>query len=104
MYAIIQSGGKQYKVAAGDTIRVEKLVGNVGDSVKVQDVLLIADGDKLSVGKPVVSGASVSGTIVAQDRSKKVIDLIFRRRKNSMKKKGHRQYYTAVKINSISGS
>lgn len=103
MYAIIHSGGKQYKVAPGDTVRIEKLDAHVGDTVKIQDVLLIADGDKVTLGKPVISGAEVTGTVVAQDKNKKVVGVVFRRRKNSMKTKGHRQPYTAVKISGITG-
>ena len=101
MYAIVHSGGKQYKVSAGDTVRIEKLTGNVGDNVKLQDVLLIAEGDKVTIGKPVVDGAYVSGTIVEQGRGKKIVDVVFRRRKNSLKTKGHRQHFTAVKITEI---
>lgn len=104
MYAIVHSGGKQYKVSAGDTVRIEKLTGNVGDNVKLQDVLLIADGDKVTIGKPVVDGAAVVGTIVAQARAKKIVDVVFRRRKHSLKTKGHRQHYTAVKITEIKGA
>ena len=104
MYAIIQTGGKQYKVTPGDTIRIEKLNGNVGDTVKLQDVLLVANGDKVQVGKPIVSGAAVVGKIVAQDKAKKIIDVVFRRRKHSLKTKGHRQPYTGVQITSIEGA
>ena len=104
MYAIIQTGGKQYKVAPGDTIRIEKLNGNVGDTVKLQDVLFVANGDKVQVGKPVVSGAAVVGKIVAQDKAKKIVDVVFRRRKHSIKTKGHRQPYTGVQITSIEGA
>ena len=104
MYAIVHSGGKQYKVSAGDTVRIEKLTGNVGDNVKIQDVLLLADGDKVQIGKPVVEGAYVSGTIVQQDRARKIVDVVFRRRKHSIKTKGHRQYFTAVKITEIKGA
>lgn len=104
MYAIIQTGGKQYKVAPGDTIRIEKLNGAVGDTVKLQDVLFVANGDKIQIGKPVVSGAAVVGKIVAQDKAKKIIDVTFRRRKHSIKTKGHRQPYTGVQITSIEGA
>ena len=104
MYAIVHTGGKQYKVAPGDTVRIEKLVGHVGDTVKLQDVLLIADGDKVNVGKPTISGAEVTGTIVEQDKERKIVDVFYRRRKASMKTKGHRQPYTAVKISGITGA
>ncbi len=101
MYAIIHSGGKQYRVAAGETVRIEKLDGHVGDSVTLQDVLLIADGDKVQIGRPLVPGAVVTGTIVAQDKAKKILDVTFRRRKASSKSKGHRQPYTGVQITGI---
>ena len=101
MYAIIQAGGKQYRVAPGETVRIEKVDGNVGDTIKLQDVLLVADGDKVTLGKPTVANAIVSGTILEQDKGPKIVDVVFRRRKASRKKKGHRQPYTAVKINEI---
>jgi large subunit ribosomal protein L21 len=101
MYAIIQQGGKQYKVAPGETVRIEKVDGNVGDTVKLQDVLMVADGDKVQIGKPVLSGVIVTGTILEQDKNKKIVDVVFRRRKASMKTKGHRQPYTALKITEI---
>ena len=103
MYAIIAAGGKQYKVAPGDTVRIEKLEAQVGDTVRLQDVLLIADGDKINIGKPTIKGAEVTGTVIAQDKSKKVVDVTFRRRKASMRTKGHRQPYTALKISGITG-
>ena len=103
MYAIIHAGGKQYRVAPGETVRIEKVEGNPGDTVKLQDVLLVADGDKVRVGSPTVAGVTVSGTIVAQDRAPKIIDVVFRRRKASLKTKGHRQWYTGVKITEITG-
>lgn len=104
MYAIIHTGGKQYKVAPGDTIRIEKLNGSVGDTVKFQDVLLAANGDKVTIGKPTIDGATVLGKIVSQGKNKKIIDVVFRRRKNSMKTKGHRQPYTGVQITGIEGT
>ena len=103
MYAIIQTGGKQYKVAQGDTIRIEKLNGEVGDTVKFQDVLFTANGDKVSVGKPTIDGAIVTGKIVEHGKNKKVIGVYFRRRKHSTKTKGHRQTYTGVQITGIEG-
>ncbi len=104
MYAIIQTGGKQYKVAPGDTIRIEKLAGEVGDTVKFQDVLFTADGDKVSMGKPTINGAIVTAKIVAHGKNKKIIDVTFRRRKHSSKTKGHRQKYTGVEILGIEGA
>ena len=100
-YAVIRTGGKQYRVSAGDTLRVEKLPGDVGASITFGEVLLLG-GDTTNIGKPLVSGASVTGTIVAQDRAKKIIVFKMRRRKNYRRKNGHRQWYTEVKITGIS--
>jgi large subunit ribosomal protein L21 len=94
MYAVIRTGGKQYRVAQGDKLRVEKLPGNVGDAVTISEVLFLG-GDAL------VSGAKVEAKIVAQDRDKKVIVFKFRRRKNYRRKNGHRQPFTALEITGI---
>jgi large subunit ribosomal protein L21 len=102
MYAVIKTGGKQYRVAQGDTIRIEKLTGNVGDTVTFDQVLLVG-GDALKVGMPLVTGAKVTATIKAQDRAKKVIVFKFRRRKNYRRKNGHRQPFTAVEVTGITG-
>lgn len=102
MYAVIQTGGKQYRVAQGDKVRVEKLAGNVGDTVTFDKVLLVG-GETLKVGQPVVAGAKVEAKIVAQDRDKKIIIFKFRRRKNYHRKSGHRQPFTALEITSIKG-
>jgi large subunit ribosomal protein L21 len=99
-YAVIRTGGKQYRVSQGETLRVEKLPGDVGSSITFSEVLMLG-GDSLNVGKPLVSGASVTGTIVAQDRAKKIIVFKMRRRKNYRRKNGHRQWYTEVKITGI---
>ena len=99
-YAVIRTGGKQYRVSAGDTLRIEKLPGDVGSSITFGEVLLLG-GDTTNIGKPLVSGASVTGTIVAQDRAKKIIVFKMRRRKNYRRKNGHRQWYTEVKITGI---
>ena len=101
MYAVIQSGGKQYRVSSGDLLRVEKLGGEVGDRITFEDVLLVGAGDELRVGQPVVPGASVIGTIVAQARGDKVVVFKFKRRKMYRRKTGHRQYLTAVRIDEI---
>ena len=103
MYAVIRTGGKQYRVSEGDTLRVEKLAGDVGSTIKLGEVLLIG-GDKLVIGKPLVAGASVSAEIVAQDRAKKIIVFKFRRRKNYRRKRGHRQPFTELKIKSVLGA
>jgi len=101
MYAVIKTGGKQYRVQQGDRLRVEKLVGDVGGSVTLNEVLMIG-GDKVVIGTPMVSGANVTAEIVAQDRDKKVIIFKFRRRKNYRRKRGHRQPFTELKITGIS--
>jgi large subunit ribosomal protein L21 len=100
MYAVIRTGGKQYRVTQGATLRIEKLPGDVGSAITFEEVLLLG-GDAVTVGKPLVSGAKVSAQIVAQDRAKKVIVFKMRRRKNYRRKNGHRQHYTEVKITGI---
>ena len=102
MYAIIRTGGKQYQVAAGDTLRVEKLKGNVGDTVELSDVLLVADGEDIKIGQPVVEGASVVAEIAEQGKAKKVLVFKMKRRKGYRVKRGHRQQYTALTIEEIS--
>jgi large subunit ribosomal protein L21 len=104
MYAVIRSGGKQYKVAQGEVVRLEKLPGNVGDAVTLSEVLMVGEGDGVKVGTPTVTGASVSGEIVEQDRAKKILVGKKKRRKGFAKFRGHRQYYTAVKITAIQGA
>ena len=100
-YAIIKTGGKQYRVSEGDRIRVEKLDGDVGTELTFDEVLMVS-GDKVSVGTPLVGGASVKAKIVAQDRAKKVIVFKYKRRKNYRKKYGHRQPFTEIEITGVS--
>src|SRR4051794_18033992 len=100
MYAVIRTGGKQYRVSQGETLRVEKLPGDVGASITFEEVLMVG-GDKVSVGKPLVAGAKVVAQITAQDRAKKIIVFKMRRRKNYRRKNGHRQSYIEVKITGI---
>jgi large subunit ribosomal protein L21 len=103
-YAVIKTGGKQYRVAKGDRLRVEKLPGNVGDAVTFKEVLLIsATEGSPKLGAPLISGASVTAKITAQDRAKKIIIFKFRRRKNYRRKTGHRQPFTALEITQIQG-
>ena len=102
MYAIIRTGGKQYQVEAGDTLRVEKLLGEVGDTVELADVLLLVDGETVKIGQPVVEGAKVVAKIVEQGRHKKVIVFKKKRRKGYQVKNGHRQMYTALTVETIS--
>jgi large subunit ribosomal protein L21 len=101
MYAIVKSGGKQLKVAPGQRVQVEKLTGDVGSTVQLTDVLLVADGQTLTVGAPLVAGASVSATIMAQAKGEKVIIFKKRRRQNSRRKNGHRQLITTLEITGI---
>ena len=102
MYAVIKTGGKQYRVAKGDKLRVEKLPGNVGDTVTFGEVLLIG-GESVKLGKPLLTGAKVEAKVIAQDRAKKIIVFKFRRRKNYRRKAGHRQPFTALEITGITG-
>jgi large subunit ribosomal protein L21 len=101
-YAIIRSGGKQYKVAEGDTVRVDLLTGAAGDKIKFDDVLLIG-GDEPKIGKPAIAGASVEGEIVGETLGEKLIVFKFRKRKRSRRKAGHRQSYSSVKITKVTG-
>jgi large subunit ribosomal protein L21 len=101
MYAVIQTGGKQYRVSEGDTIRVEKLTADEGAQVLLDRVLLMADGDSVKVGTPYVEGGSVSATVERHGRAGTVSIVKFRRRKHYLKRQGHRQWFTALKITSI---
>ncbi len=101
MYAVIETGGKQYRVNEGDVIRIEKLPEEVGSVVTFEKVLLVSAGDKVSVGTPVVDGAKVTGKVVEQDRAKKIIVFKKNRRKGYQVKQGHRQDYTGVLIEKI---
>lgn len=100
MYAVIRTGGKQYRVTEGDRLRVEKLAGEVGSTLVIDDVLMVG-GETVAIGKPVLAGAKVTATITGQDRAKKIIVFKFRRRKNYRRKQGHRQPYTALNITGI---
>ena len=103
MYAVIQTGGKQYRVEPGQTVVVEKLPGESGEKIQFDEVLLISSGDggPVTIGKPVISGATVSAEIVDQVLGEKLTVFKFRRRKNYVRRTGHRQEYTAVKIAAI---
>lgn len=103
MYAVIQTGGKQYRAEPGQTLWVEKLAGNAGDTVSFDQVLLVANDGKVAVGTPTVAGAKVSGSIVEQGLGEKLVVFKFRRRKNYVRRNGHRQELTAVKIDTIVG-
>ena len=102
MYAVIKTGGKQYKVKEGDIVRVEKLAAAEGDTVSIEDVLMLADGDAVTVGTPRVEGAKVSATVKSHVRGPKIKIIKFKRRKHSRKQMGHRQAYTELAITGIS--
>lgn len=101
MYAVVRTGGKQYMVAEQAFFKVEKLAGEVGETIVFDDVLLVSKDGEVKVGRPTVDGARVTGTIVEQDREKKIIVFKMKRRKGFRKKQGHRQHYTGVKVTSI---
>jgi large subunit ribosomal protein L21 len=101
MYAVIQTGGKQYKVAQGDTLRVEKLVADEGETINFNNVLLVADRDNIKIGTPQVLGGKVLATVQKQGRGQKIKIIKFKRRKHHRKQMGHRQYFTDVKITNI---
>ena len=101
MFAIIKTGGKQYRVGEGDTIVVEKLAGDQGGKVSFADVLMIGDGDKVTLGAPLVKGASVAGELVEQRKGEKVIVFKKRRRNTYRRKNGHRQHESVVRITGI---
>jgi len=102
MYALIQTGGKQYRVSEGSTLKIEKLGADEGASVELDKVLMIADGDDLKVGKPYVEGGKVTATVKAHGRGRKVEIIKFKRRKHHMKRQGHRQWYTEIEVTGIS--
>lgn len=102
MYAVIVTGGKQYRVSQGDKVRVEKLDVAEGDSVELEQVLMVVDGDDVKIGAPVLEGGKVTAEVKAHGRSKKVNIIKFRRRKHHMKRQGHRQAFTELEITGIS--
>jgi large subunit ribosomal protein L21 len=101
MYAVVKSGGKQYKVQEGETFRVEKLPGEVGAEITFDDVLMFSDGETVRVGTPVLDNVTVKGTVVEQGQAKKILVFKYKRRKRYRRKQGHRQQYTAIKVDSI---
>ena len=101
MYAVIATGGKQYRVAPGQTLRLEKLSSEVGQQQDFDKILMVSDGEKATLGAPYIEGAKVCAEVVEHGRAAKVKILKFKRRKHHMKRMGHRQSYTAVKIKSI---
>lgn len=103
MYAVIATGGKQYRVSEGDKVRVEKLSGDAGAKIVLDNVLMLGDGDKSKVGAPVVKGAKVEAEIIGQGRDKKIVVFKFKKRKGYRKKQGHRQSFTDLRITKIKG-
>ncbi|MGM0522392.1 MAG: 50S ribosomal protein L21 [Pseudomonadota bacterium] len=102
MFAVIKSGGKQYRVEEGQTLKLEKIEVATGETIEFDEVLLVGNDDDVTVGAPLVDGAKVSAEIVDHGRGDKVTIIKFRRRKHSMKRQGHRQWFTEVKITGIS--
>ena len=103
MYAVVKTGGKQYRVAAGEKLKVEELAGEVGSEIVLGEVLLVANGEDVTMGTPLVSGASVTAKIVGHGRGEKVRIFKMRRRKHYRKSQGHRQNYTEIEILGIAG-
>ena len=101
MHAVVATGGKQYRVKEGDVIKVETLAGEAGDTIVLDQVLMLSDGEKVEIGTPLLDGKSVKAEVLGQGRHKKVKIIKFRRRKHHMKQMGHRQNYTALKITKV---
>ncbi|HEY6241963.1 MAG TPA: 50S ribosomal protein L21 [Burkholderiales bacterium] len=104
MYAVVRTGGKQYRVSSGEKLRIEKLTGAVGTELVLDEVLLVGDGQALKVGTPVLKGASVTAKILAHGLGEKVMIFKMRRRKNSRRLRGHRQAYTEIEVTGIAGA
>ena len=103
MYAIIETGGKQQKAVPGETLKVERLAGEVGETVRLDRVMLVSRDGEVSLGKPYVDGASVTATVTAQDRGPKVLIFKKKKRKGYRRTKGHRQSYTSLRVEAIEG-
>lgn len=101
MYAIIRSGGKQYRAEVGATIDVDRLPNEIGETLQINDVLLVSDGEEAHIGAPNVDGATVAATVIEQFRGKKIIVYKYRQRTNYRRKRGHRQHYTRLRIDDI---
>ncbi len=102
MYAVIKTGGKQYRVIQGETLKIEIIHGDVGSAIVLDKVLMVGNGDTVSIGKPMLTGATVTATIISIGRGKKVTIFKMRRRKHYQKHQGHRQSYTEIRIDGIS--
>ncbi|MDX2162599.1 MAG: 50S ribosomal protein L21 [bacterium] len=101
MYAIIRTGGRQFRAEVGKTVDVERMPNSIEEAIEIRDVLLIGDGENTQVGQPTVTGALVKATVIAQYRAKKVIVFKYRQRTNFRRKRGHRHYYTRLRIDEI---
>ncbi|MFT7388015.1 MAG: large subunit ribosomal protein L21 [Candidatus Endobugula sp.] len=104
MYAVIKSGGKQHRVTEGETLKLEKIEAATGETIQFDEVLLVTDGDNITIGTPIVKGAAVTAEILSHGRGDKIRIIKFRRRKHSMTRQGHRQWFTEVKITAIIAS
>ena len=102
MYAVVKTGGKEYRISQGDLIRVEKMEGKVGDQVTMKDILMVSHEGQVQVGNPLLANAVITGEIVQQVKGKKVLIYKMKRRKNYRRTKGHRQTYTYIRVNDIS--
>ena len=103
MYAVIVTGGRQYRVAQGETVRVDKLAGDIGSEIKLDQVLMVGEGEGVTLGAPLVAGALVTAKVVKHGRADKIRIVKFRRRKHHRKQMGHRQHYTEIEITGIAG-
>jgi large subunit ribosomal protein L21 len=103
MYAVIKTGGKQYRVSAGEKLKIESIPAEVGSQIELNQVLMVADGDNITAGTPLVAGAVVKATVVSHGRGEKITIFKLRRRKHYRKTLGHRQNYTEIEINGITG-
>lgn len=101
MYAVVKTGGKQYKVAVGEKLKVEQITADVDSQIVLNEVLMVADGDAVAIGAPLVAGASIKATVVSHGRGEKVRIFKMRRRKHYQKRQGHRQNYTEIRIDEI---
>ena len=102
MYAVIKTGGKQYRVAAGEKLKIEQIPADVGSEITLDQVLMVGEGESVNIGTPMVSGAAVKATVVSHGRREKIRIFKMRRRKHSQKSQGHRQNYTELRIDAIS--
>jgi len=102
MYAIFKSGGRQYEARLGQVLRLEKIAGEVGEEVVLDEILLFSDGEEVQVGQPLIEGVAVNAKIIEQGRGKKIVIFKHKRRKDYRKKQGHRQTFTALRVESIS--